>query len=149
MQFLADVLDYAVDAELSGVLGHVGVGGDLDEVHFCYGDLTSRTDCTVWSQTTSELLVVEDSSSEWETLHEIFLDEENRRSGLLVAFLLVCNSLGRVGCTLRRTSGGVKVKIPSLGMLTPRPILKLRLMYNPRAFQTTLISSSFSAPYTL
>lgn len=71
--------------------------------------------------------MVENSSAKVETFNEIFLDEKNRGSWLLIAFLLICNSLCERCGTLSLTSGGVKVKIPNLGMLTPRPMRRLRL----------------------
>ena len=54
--------------------------------------------------------------------------EKDRRAGLFVPGFLVCDALGGEGSTLSRTSGGVKVKMPSRGTLTPRPIRRLRLM---------------------
>jgi hypothetical protein len=38
-ELLGDVLDDAGETELSGIFGHVGVGGDFDEVHLGDGDV--------------------------------------------------------------------------------------------------------------
>jgi len=72
--------------------------------------------------------VVKDGSFEVDPLEELFLDEEDGVSWLIVPLLFICNSLGDDRSTFNLTSGGVNVKMPSLGILTPLPIFKLRLI---------------------
>ena len=72
--------------------------------------------------------MIKDGSSKRDALDKVFLDEEYWGSGLLVAICLICNSLIGIEITFNLTYGGVKVKIPSLGTLTPLPILRFRLM---------------------
>lgn len=125
---LREVLDDSVEAELGGVFGHVGVGGDLDEVHFGDGDVTGGAVGGVGSQALPELLMVEDGCFEVDSFDEVFLDEEDGCAGLFVSLELVGDSLHGWGCTVSLTSGGVKVKTPSLGMLTPLPMRRFLLM---------------------
>ena len=93
--------------------------------------------------------MIKDRSSHINSFNKIFLDEKNWSSRLLVTLCLICNSLICICYTFSLTSGGVNVKIPSLGTLTPLPIRRLRLMYSPRAFQMILISSSLKLPSIL
>ena len=72
--------------------------------------------------------MVEDGSLEIDSLQELLLDEEDGCSRLVVSLLLICNSLTYDTDTFSLTSGGVNVKIPRRGTLTPLPILRLRLM---------------------
>ena len=90
----------------------------------------------------------EDGSAKVNSLNKLFLNEKDRRARLLISLLLICNSLCEGDGTFNLTSGGVKVNIPNLGMLTPRPIRKLRLTYSPSEFQMTRIYSSLKEPST-
>jgi hypothetical protein len=149
MQLFGYVLDHSIDAKLCGISRHIGVRRYLNQVHFSYRHFSSCSMCTVWSKTCSKLLIVKNCSSEIDSFDKIFLDEKNRGPRLLIALCLICNSLIRIWHTFNLTSGGVNVKIPSLGMLTPLPIRRFRFMYNPRAFQIILISSSLKLPSIL
>lgn len=75
-----------MQAELCGILGHVGVRRYLDEVHLGDRNFSCGSDCAVRAEASPELLMVEDGRPQVDALHEVFLDEENRRPWLLVPF---------------------------------------------------------------
>ncbi len=72
--------------------------------------------------------MVEDGSFEVHTFEEVFLNEEDWSPGFLVSLGLISDALSEEMVTLRTTSGGVRVKIPSLGTLTPLPMRRFLLI---------------------
>ena len=149
MEFLAHIFYYSIKPQFYGILRHVGVGSYFNQIHFGYRDFTCRTDCTIRSKSSSELLVIKDGCFKVKSFHEVLLNQKYWSTRLLVSIDLICNSLNIIINTFNRTSGGVKVKIPSLGMLTPLPILRFLLMQRPREFQIILIYQSLKVPSTL
>lgn len=147
--FLWNVLNYSSDSQLCGILWHICIWWYFYEIHFSNWNVTSCANGRVWAKTKSKLLMVEYCWFERQPFDKVLLDEEDRDSWPKISLLFVGDSLHKAQCTVNLTSGGVKVKMPNLGILIPRPILKLRLMYNPMAFHINRISSSLKVPYTL
>lgn len=71
--------------------------------------------------------MVEDGSLERKTFDELLMDKKDRDSRFFIPLIFIGNTLSKEEQTLRLISGGVKVKMPSLGTETPLPMRRFLL----------------------
>lgn len=128
LKLFTQILDQTIESDLSCIFRHVSIWRNFYNVHFRDWNITVLAERAIGPEPHSELLMVEYGGFEVHSFDKVFLDEKDGGPGFFVSLGFVGDALNKSNGTLRTTYGGVRVKIPSLGMLTPLPMRRFLLM---------------------